>query len=188
MVFSALDFDGQKSGLTFSNFGVLKGRGRYHGRANERKRVSTFLSTAQIAALKEQLSGSGCLVHEPGSKGNAEANRLWNGAVERKPALVTACANPNDVRTALLAARPVCTATVLPPLQHPQPRGHGCNSDRAQYSNNSATPTLLFEDEHEDDFDAPGEGGPIRCSHSANDYGRRNKEEGVVRVMSCSSS
>jgi FAD/FMN-containing dehydrogenase len=72
---------------------------------NERKRVSTGLSTAQIAALKHQLSGSGCVVHEPGSKGYAEATRLWNGTVERKPALVTACSNTNDVRTALLAAR-----------------------------------------------------------------------------------
>ena len=51
---------------------------------NERKRVSTFLSTAQIAALKDQLSGSGCVVHEPGSRGYAQATRLWNGAVERK--------------------------------------------------------------------------------------------------------
>jgi hypothetical protein len=72
---------------------------------NERKRVSTGLSTAQIAALKHQLSGSGCVVHEPGSNGYAEATRLWNGTVERKPALVTACSNTNDVRTALLAAR-----------------------------------------------------------------------------------
>ena len=57
---------------------------------NERKRVSTGLSTAQIAALKHQLLGSGCVVHEPGSNGYAEATRLWNGTVERKPALVTA--------------------------------------------------------------------------------------------------
>ena len=69
------------------------------------KRTSTFLSAAQIAALKEQLSGSGCVVHEPGSSGYAHATRLWNGTVVRKPALVTACANTNDVRTALLAAR-----------------------------------------------------------------------------------
>src|SRR5215469_16752830 len=73
--------------------------------SNERKRVSTCLSTAQIAALKDQLSGSGCAVHESGSRGYAEATRLWNGAVERRPALVTACSNTNDVRTALLAAR-----------------------------------------------------------------------------------
>jgi FAD/FMN-containing dehydrogenase len=77
---------------------------------NERKRVSTCLSTAQIAALKDRLSGSGCVVHEPGSSGYAKATRLWNGTVERKPALVTACSNTNDVRTALLAAR----ATGLP--------------------------------------------------------------------------
>jgi hypothetical protein len=37
--------------------------------SDERKRVSTCLSTAQIAALKDQLSGSGCAVHEPGSGG-----------------------------------------------------------------------------------------------------------------------
>jgi FAD/FMN-containing dehydrogenase len=73
--------------------------------SNERKRVSTCLSTAQIAALKGQLSGSGCAVHEPGSRGYAQATRLWNGTVERKPALVTACSNTNDIRTALLAAR-----------------------------------------------------------------------------------
>jgi FAD/FMN-containing dehydrogenase len=77
---------------------------------NERKRVSTCLSTAQIAALKDRLSGSGCVVHEPGSSGYAKATRLWNGTVEHKPALVTACSNTNDVRTALLAAR----ATGLP--------------------------------------------------------------------------
>jgi hypothetical protein len=67
--------------------------------SNERKRISTCLSTTQIAALKDQLSGSGCAVHEPGSRGYAQATRLWNGAVERKPALVTACSNTNDVRT-----------------------------------------------------------------------------------------
>jgi hypothetical protein len=72
---------------------------------NERKREPTNLSTAQIAALKHQLSGSACVVHEPGSKGYAEASRLWNGAVERKPALVTGCSNTNDIRTALLAAQ-----------------------------------------------------------------------------------
>jgi hypothetical protein len=74
---------------------------------NEGKRVSTLLSKAQISALKDQLSSSGCAVHEPGSKGYAQATGLWNGAVERKPALVTACSNTNDVRTALLAARAV---------------------------------------------------------------------------------
>jgi len=58
---------------------------------NERKQVSRCLSTAQIAALKDQLSGSGCVIHEPGSRGYAQATRLWNGTVERKAALVTAC-------------------------------------------------------------------------------------------------
>ena len=72
---------------------------------NERKRVSTYLSTAQIATLKKQLSGSGCVVHEPGSKGYAQATRLWNSTVERKPALIASVSNTNDVRMALLGAR-----------------------------------------------------------------------------------
>lgn len=72
---------------------------------NARTRASTGLSTAQIAALKDLLSEPGRVVHEPGSKGYAEASRLWNGAVERRPALVTTCSNSNDVRTALLAAQ-----------------------------------------------------------------------------------
>ena len=55
--------------------------------------------------LKEQLSGSGCVVHEPGSRGYAQAIRLWNGTAGRKPVLVTACSNTDDVRAALLAAR-----------------------------------------------------------------------------------
>ena len=74
------------------------------GSCDERKQVSTGLANAQIAELKEQISGSGC-VHEPGSRGYGQAIRLWNGTVERKPALVAACSNPNAVRTAVLAAR-----------------------------------------------------------------------------------
>ena len=73
--------------------------------SRERKRVSSCLSTAQIAALKDQLSRDGCAVHESGSREYAQATRLWNGAVERRPALVIACCNANDVRVALRAAR-----------------------------------------------------------------------------------
>jgi len=68
------------------------------------KIVQDFDNQKKFAALKDQLSGSGCVVHEPGSTGYAQATRLWNGTVNRKPALVTACSNTNDVRAALLAA------------------------------------------------------------------------------------
>ncbi len=78
---------------------------------NERKRVSTGLSTAQIAALKHQLSGSGCVVHEPGSNGYAEATRLWNGTVERKPALVTA--RSGSAQDGLLPEQPRLLVTEL---------------------------------------------------------------------------
>jgi hypothetical protein len=46
------------------------------------------------------------------------------------------------------------------PLSTANPRT-GCNSDRARYSNNFAKPIPLFEHEHEDDFDASCEGGPV---------------------------
>jgi FAD/FMN-containing dehydrogenase len=72
---------------------------------DDEKRVSTFLSTPQIAALKDQLSRDGCVVHESGSREYIQATRLRNGAVKRKPALVVACRNANDVRAAVLAAR-----------------------------------------------------------------------------------
>src|SRR5215469_3066482 len=72
---------------------------------NAEKRVSTFLSAPQIAALKDQLSRDGCVVHESGSRQYAQATRLWNGAVDRKPALIIACCTANDVRAALRAAR-----------------------------------------------------------------------------------
>jgi hypothetical protein len=72
--------------------------------------TETSFSMGQIAALKNQLSASGCIIHEPGSREYARGTRLWNGAVERKPALVVACSATNDVRAALLAAQ----ATGLP--------------------------------------------------------------------------
>ena len=52
-------------------------------------------------------------------------------------------------------AKPICR-----PFSTANPRT-GCNSDRARYSNNFAKPTPLFEHEHEDDFDASCEGGPV---------------------------
>jgi hypothetical protein len=67
---------------------------------NPEKRASTFPPTPQIVALKDQLSRDGCAVHESGSREYAQATRLWNGAVERKLALVIVCCNANDVRAA----------------------------------------------------------------------------------------
>ncbi|WP_394835860.1 FAD-binding oxidoreductase [Pendulispora rubella] len=55
--------------------------------------------------MDDPLSGSTCVVHVPGSEGYARTTGLWNGAIERQPALVVACFTPRDVRAALLAAR-----------------------------------------------------------------------------------
>ena len=77
------------------------------GQLRRTRMTQTPFSKAQIAALKNQVTASGCIVHEPGSREYARATRLWNGAVVRKPVLVAACSTTNDVRTALRAARAI---------------------------------------------------------------------------------
>ena len=46
----------------------------------------------------------GALVR-PGEEGYPEARRVWNGAVDRRPALIARCAGADDVRAALRFAR-----------------------------------------------------------------------------------
>ena len=44
-------------------------------------------------------------VWQQGDDGYDDARRVWNGAVDRRPAVVVRCADADDVRTALLVAR-----------------------------------------------------------------------------------
>ena len=44
-------------------------------------------------------------VWQPDDDGYDDARRVWNGAVDRRPAVVVRCADAEDVRTALLVAR-----------------------------------------------------------------------------------
>ena len=54
------------------------------------------------SALRASLSGT---VIEPGDTGYDEAHAIWNGAIDRRPALFARCAGPDDVVAALSFAR-----------------------------------------------------------------------------------
>jgi FAD/FMN-containing dehydrogenase len=41
----------------------------------------------------------------PGEEGYAEARRVWNGAIDRRPALIARCAGADDVHEAVRFAR-----------------------------------------------------------------------------------
>ena len=54
------------------------------------------------AALRERFRGA---LLRPGEEGYDDARRTWNGAVDRRPALIARCAGADDVQQALRFAR-----------------------------------------------------------------------------------
>jgi hypothetical protein len=67
--------------------------------------VSTQMATIERSAL-EELRGQfrGALL-QPDEEGYDEARRVWNGAIDRYPALIARCAGADDVVTAVRFAR-----------------------------------------------------------------------------------
>ncbi|HEY6558102.1 MAG TPA: FAD-binding oxidoreductase [Polyangiaceae bacterium] len=61
------------------------------------------LSTSDIEALSRRLSGT---VVSPGDARYETARRVWNGLVDRKPALIVGCTCADDVISAVQFARP----------------------------------------------------------------------------------
>src|SRR5512132_2150867 len=55
-----------------------------------------------IRELRANLRGS---LLQPGEAGYDAARRVWNGAIDRKPALIARCAGPADVLAAVNFAR-----------------------------------------------------------------------------------
>jgi FAD/FMN-containing dehydrogenase len=58
-----------------------------------------------IPILKESILATGCEVFELGTDGYARSIGIWNGAVERKLALIARCLTINDVQAALAIAQ-----------------------------------------------------------------------------------
>jgi FAD/FMN-containing dehydrogenase len=60
---------------------------------------------ADLTAVAQELRGAiGGKVFEPGEAGYAEAVNIWNGAIDRRPAMVASCASSSDVAAALTVA------------------------------------------------------------------------------------
>jgi FAD/FMN-containing dehydrogenase len=63
---------------------------------------ATTISAGNLEALRQRVTGT---VAEPGSAGYSEAVAIWNGAIDRRPAVVVRCASSTDVANALGFAR-----------------------------------------------------------------------------------
>jgi FAD/FMN-containing dehydrogenase len=59
-------------------------------------------TTPDISALRDRFRGA---LLRPGEEGYDEARRVWNGAVDRRPALIARCAGADDVQAAVRFAR-----------------------------------------------------------------------------------
>src|SRR5262245_41698844 len=55
-----------------------------------------------MAALRMDFRGA---LLRPGEEGYEEARRVWNGAIDRRPALIARCAGADDVALAVRFAR-----------------------------------------------------------------------------------
>jgi FAD/FMN-containing dehydrogenase len=60
------------------------------------------ISASPADELRRAISGGVAL---PGDKLYDAANRIWNGAVRHRPALIAFCDRPQDVQAAVHAAR-----------------------------------------------------------------------------------
>ena len=62
----------------------------------------TAIDTTAVAALRNRFRGA---LLRPGEEGFDEARRIWNGAIDRSPALIARCAGSDDVVEAVRFAR-----------------------------------------------------------------------------------
>ncbi|HEV3313057.1 MAG TPA: FAD-dependent oxidoreductase, partial [Chloroflexota bacterium] len=62
----------------------------------------TSISATSIDTLRDQVTGA---VLTPGDDGYDDARSVWNGAIDRKPAIIARCASAEDVAAAIRFAR-----------------------------------------------------------------------------------
>ena len=60
------------------------------------------ISVRPIESLRARFRGT---LLQPGEEGYEEARRIWNGAIDRRPALIARCAGADDVVKAVRFAR-----------------------------------------------------------------------------------
>jgi hypothetical protein len=60
------------------------------------------VSAKAFAGLRSRFRGA---LLRPGEEGYEEARRIWNGAIDRRPALIARCAGADDVAEAVRFAR-----------------------------------------------------------------------------------
>ena len=56
------------------------------------------ISPRAFATMRGQFRGA---LLQPGEEGYDEVRRIWNGAIDRSPALIARCAGADDVATAV---------------------------------------------------------------------------------------
>src|ERR687897_1745767 len=61
-----------------------------------------LVSSSAVEILRSDFRGA---LLRPGEEGYDEARRIWNGAIDRHPALIARCAGADDVATAVRFAR-----------------------------------------------------------------------------------
>ncbi|MFL5759920.1 MAG: FAD-binding oxidoreductase [Thermomicrobiales bacterium] len=64
--------------------------------------VATEINQSSIGRMRSHFRGA---LLQPGEEGYDEARRIWNGAIDRRPALIARCAGADDVVTAVHFAR-----------------------------------------------------------------------------------
>ena len=62
----------------------------------------TTLSDSTLAAFRNGVAG---IVLTPGDDGYDTARSVWNGEIDRRPAVIAQCANADDVSSAIAFAR-----------------------------------------------------------------------------------
>jgi FAD/FMN-containing dehydrogenase len=66
---------------------------------------STLDPYDEPAAYRDLVSRFGGRLLRPGDPGYDDRRQIWNGAIDRRPALIARCSGPGDVRTAIRYAR-----------------------------------------------------------------------------------
>ena len=72
--------------------------------------ITEIEATVGVEAFRELRSRFRGALIKPGDEAYAEARRVWNGAIDRRPALIARCVDADDVATVLRFCKRAGTA------------------------------------------------------------------------------